>query len=99
MAKWPKVGDVFVQADLAAACGRSRRRKQNARHGRHAALMAARDYFYRGRLGNGLALHADARGLLAASDLAGWHATVGVAAKGEYRGYEIYKTGFWARDR
>src|SRR5437867_4957875 len=36
-------------------------------------------------------------GLLAASDLAGWHATVGPPTKGEYRGYEIYKTGFWAQ--
>src|SRR5260221_1082874 len=36
-------------------------------------------------------------GLLAASDLAGWHARVGAPAKGEYRGYEVYKTGFWAQ--
>src|SRR5206468_8227958 len=35
--------------------------------------------------------------LLEASDLAGWHAKVGLPAKGEYRGYEVYKTGFWAQ--
>src|SRR5438132_433889 len=44
----PKVGDVFVQADLA----RTLRsivaiEKQNARRSRHAGLMAARDYFYK----------------------------------------------------
>jgi gamma-glutamyltranspeptidase / glutathione hydrolase len=36
-------------------------------------------------------------GLLAASDLAGWHATVGAPAKTAYHNYEIYKTGFWAQ--
>jgi gamma-glutamyltranspeptidase/glutathione hydrolase len=95
----PKVGDVFVQADLA----RTMRaivttEKQNARRGRHAALMAARDYFYRGpvgrRIGDYMQTHG---GLLAAGDLAGWHAKVGAPAKGKYRGYEIYKTGFWAQ--
>src|SRR6195256_51911 len=95
----PKVGAVFVQADLA----RTLRlilaiEKQNGRRGRHAALMAARDYFYKGplakRIGDYMQTHG---GLLAASDLAGWHATVGAPAKGEYRGYEVYKTGFWAQ--
>src|SRR6267142_1062273 len=95
----PKVGDVFVQADLARSLRAiATAERQNARRGRHAALMAARDYFYRGpigkRIGDYMQTHS---GLLAASDLAGWHATVGVAAKGEYRGYEIYKTGFWAQ--
>src|SRR5215510_6395722 len=47
----PKIGDVFVQKDLA----RTLRElvsveKKNARRGRHAALDAVRDYFYRGPL-------------------------------------------------
>ncbi len=95
----PKVGDVFVQADLA----RTLRsivaiEKRNAGRGRHAALLAARDYFYKGplakRIGDYMQTHG---GLLAAADLAGWHARVGAPAKGEYHGYEIYKTGFWAQ--
>lgn len=95
----PKVGDVFVQADLA----RTLRsivavEKQNTRRGRHGALMAARDYFYKGpvgkRIGDYMQNHG---GLLAASDLAGWHATVGAPVKTQYRGYEVYKTGFWAQ--
>jgi gamma-glutamyltranspeptidase / glutathione hydrolase len=95
----PKAGDVFVQADLARtmrAIAATERR--NAAHGRHAALMAARDYFYRGpvgkRIGDYMQTHG---GLLAAGDLAGWRAKVGAPAKGSYRGYEIYKTGFWAQ--
>jgi gamma-glutamyltranspeptidase/glutathione hydrolase len=95
----PKAGDVFVQADLARTLRSiAATEKQNSRRGRHAALMAARDYFYKGpvakRIGDYMQTHG---GLLAASDLAGWHAKVGVPAKGEYRGYEVYKTGFWAQ--
>src|SRR6267142_4825530 len=95
----PKVGDVFVQADLARTLRAIvAAEKRSARRGRHAALMAARDYFYKGpvckRIGDYMQSHG---GLIAASDLAGWHATVGAPAKGEYRGYEIYKTGFWAQ--
>src|SRR5882672_1989904 len=95
----PKVGDIFVQADLARTLREIvAAEKRNARRGRHAALMAARDYFYRGPIGKRIGDYMQTHGgLLAASDLAGWHATVGVAAKGEYRGYEIYKTGFWAQ--
>src|SRR3982074_2181130 len=95
----PKVGDVFVQADLARTL-RSivATEKRNVGRGRHAALMAARDYFYKGplakRIGDYMQTHG---GLLAASDLAGWPSKVGAPAPGEYRGYEVYKTGFWAQ--
>lgn len=94
----PKVGDVFVQADLArtlrAIIGAE---KRNAGKGRHAALMAARDHFYRGPIGKRIGDYMQANGgLIAASDLAGWRATVGAPTRGDYRGYEIYKTGFWA---
>ena len=95
----PKVGDVFVQADLARTMRSiAAIEKQNAARGRHAALLAARDYFYQGplakRIGDYMQTHG---GLLAAADLAGWHARVGAPARGEYHGYEIYKTGFWAQ--
>jgi gamma-glutamyltranspeptidase/glutathione hydrolase len=95
----PKVGDVFVQADLARTMRAiAATEKRNAGRGRHAALLAARDYFYRGPIGQRIGDYMQTHGgLLAAGDLAGWHAKVGAPAKGEYRGYEIYKTGFWAQ--
>jgi gamma-glutamyltranspeptidase/glutathione hydrolase len=91
----PKVGDVFAQADLARTL-RSivSTEKRNARRGRHAALMAARDYFYKGPLGKRIGDYMQTHGgLLAAADLAGWHAKVGAPAKGEYRGYDLKKMG------
>jgi gamma-glutamyltranspeptidase/glutathione hydrolase len=95
----PKVGAVFVQADLARTLRSiAAVEKQNQSRGRHAALIAARDYFYKGpvgqRIGDYMQKHG---GLISASDLAGWHATVGAPTKTEYRGYEIFKTGFWAQ--
>lgn len=95
----PKVGDVFVQADLARTLRSiAAAEKRNAGRGRHLALMAARDYFYKGPIGKSIGDYMQTHGgLIAGSDLAGWHAKVGAPAKGEYRGYEVYKTGFWAQ--
>src|ERR1041384_6037454 len=48
----PKFGDALVQADLARTLRAIvAAEKRNAGRGRHAALMAARDYFYRGPVG------------------------------------------------
>src|SRR5947209_5554767 len=45
----PNVGDIFVQADLARTLRTIIAAERSASsRGRHAALMAARDYFYRG---------------------------------------------------
>jgi gamma-glutamyltranspeptidase/glutathione hydrolase len=95
----PKVGDVFVQAGLARTLRSiAAAEKRSAGRGRHLALMAARDYFYKGPIGKRIGEYMQTHGgLIAASDLAGWHAKVGAPAKGEYRGYEVYKTGFWAQ--
>jgi gamma-glutamyltranspeptidase/glutathione hydrolase len=95
----PRVGDVFVQADLARTLRTIvATEKRNLRRGRHASLMAARDYFYRGPLGKRIGDYMQSHGgLIAASDLAGWRATVGLPTRTNYRGYEIYKTGFWAQ--
>lgn len=95
----PKAGDVFVQADLARTLRAIvAAEKRNSARGRHAALMAARDYFYAGPIGKRIGDYMQTHGgLLAAEDLARWHAKVGAPVKGQYRGYEIYKTGFWAQ--
>ena len=95
----PQVGDIFVQADLARTLRAIVGAEQAARRrGRHAALLAARDLFYRGalarRIGDYMQMHG---GLLAAEDMARFHARVGEPAVGHYRGYEIYKPGFWTQ--
>src|SRR6266498_2725381 len=71
---------------------------QNARRGRHAALEAVRDYFYRGPLAKRYCDAIEqAGGLMRASDMAKFRAEIDQPAKVVYRGYEVYKVGFWAQ--
>jgi gamma-glutamyltranspeptidase/glutathione hydrolase len=98
----PKVGDLFVQANLARTLREIVRAERLAGKGakinRHAGLMAARDYFYRGpiarRVGDYMQSHG---GLIAAEDFARFEAKVGEPVHADYRGYQIYKPGFWTQ--
>jgi gamma-glutamyltranspeptidase/glutathione hydrolase len=97
--KVPEVGDIFVQADLARTLRAiaDAERRAGAR-GRHQALMAARDYFYKGPVGRRIGDYMQHNGgLLAAEDLARFHAKVGEPVKAEYKSYEVYKAGFWTQ--
>ncbi len=113
----PKVGDIFVQADLARTLReivavenrtstslaakrglRVRSGKQSLQNRRHAALVAASDYFYRGPIGKRIGDYMQTHGgLLAAEDMARFHARAGAPVKADYRGYEVYKAGFWTQ--
>src|SRR5947207_8700216 len=71
----PTVGDIFVQADLARTLRKIvAAEKRGAAKGRHAGLVAARNYFYQGptakRIGDYMQTHG---GLLAAGDFAKFH--------------------------
>jgi gamma-glutamyltranspeptidase/glutathione hydrolase len=98
----PKVGDIFVQADLAHTLreivNAEKQASRNASNGRHAGLIAARDYFYKGPVGQRIGDYMQQNGgLLAGADLARFHAKVGKPVKSDYRGYEVYKAGFWTQ--
>jgi gamma-glutamyltranspeptidase/glutathione hydrolase len=94
----PKVGDIFVQADLARTLREIVTAEKRARGNRHAGLMAARDYFYRGsvarRIGDYMQSHG---GLIAAEDFARFQAKTGQPVHADYRGYQVYKAGFWTQ--
>ncbi len=98
----PKVGDIFVQADLARTLREivraERLTSKGTRNNRHAGLMAARDYFYRGPIARRIGDYMQANGgLIAADDFARFAAKVGQPVETDYRGYEIYKAGFWTQ--
>ncbi|HJP92631.1 MAG TPA: gamma-glutamyltransferase family protein [Pyrinomonadaceae bacterium] len=98
----PKVGDIFVQADLARTLREivhaEKVGSRGTKSSRHAGLMAARDYFYRGPIARRIGDYMQANGgLLAADDFARFAAKVGQPVETEYRGYEVYKAGFWTQ--
>jgi len=98
----PKVGDLFVQADLARTLREivraERLASKGTRNNRHAGLMAARDYFYRGPIARRIGDYMQANGgLLAADDFAKFAAKVGQPVETEYRGYQVFKAGFWTQ--
>lgn len=95
----PRVGDVFVQKDLARTLrALVAAEKRNARRGRHAALTAARDYFYRGPLAvRYCKAIEEAGGLMRPADMAAFQAEIDEPARVMYRGYEVYKVGFWSQ--
>lgn len=98
----PKVGDLFVQADLARTMreivGAEKLAAKGSRNNRHAGLMAARDYFYRGPIARRIGAYMQANGgLIAADDFARFAAKVGEPVTTNYRGYEVYKAGFWTQ--
>jgi gamma-glutamyltranspeptidase/glutathione hydrolase len=97
--KLPKPGEMFSQPDLARTLRGIVQAEQLAKaRGRHAALAAARDYFYKGAIAKRISGFCEANGgLLRAGDLAGFHAKVEAPAHSSYRGFEIYKTGFFAQ--
>jgi gamma-glutamyltranspeptidase/glutathione hydrolase len=95
----PKLGDIFVQADLARTLREIvNAEKLGARRGRHAGLIAAREYFYRGPVGKRIGEYMQTHGgLLAAADLARFQAKIGKPVEAEFRGYQVYKAGFWTQ--
>ncbi|HEX6046529.1 MAG TPA: gamma-glutamyltransferase family protein [Pyrinomonadaceae bacterium] len=98
----PKVGDIFVQADLARTLREIVRAEKLTSHGtrgnRHAGLMAARDYFYKGPIAKRIGDYMQANGgLIAAGDFARFAAKVGQPVEADYQGYQVYKAGFWTQ--
>ena len=98
----PKVGDIFVQADLARTLREIVRAEKlgsrGSRNARHAGLMAARDYFYKGPIAQRIGDYMQANGgLIDAGDFARFAAKVGEPVVGNYREYQVYKAGFWTQ--
>ncbi|QQS45754.1 MAG: gamma-glutamyltransferase family protein [Acidobacteriota bacterium] len=95
----PKEGDIFVQKDLARTLRELVEiEKKNSRRGRRAALESVRDHFYRGPLARRYCDAIEkAGGLLRAGDMAKFHANLDQPTRVNYRGYEIYKVGFWSQ--
>lgn len=96
--KPPHKGDLVRMPDLAKTLREMASAEQNARGDRAAKIRAVHDVFYKGDLAKRMAAFSQsAGGLLAYDDLAKFHAETDTPRSTTYRGYTIYKTGFWAQ--
>lgn len=89
----PKAGEIFRNPDLARTLKRLvEAEKQNTGKGRHEALKAARDRFYKGDIAREMAKFSDENGgLFRYEDFAGYTAKIEDPVSIDYRGYQIYK--------
>jgi gamma-glutamyltranspeptidase/glutathione hydrolase len=89
----PKAGEVLKNPDLARTLNKLvEAEKANQAKGRHEALKAARDRFYKGDIAHDLAAFSEANGgLFRYDDFAEYTAEVETPVSIDYRGYQIYK--------
>ncbi len=89
----PKAGEIFRNPDLARTLRRLvAAETQNKSKGRHVALKAARDRFYKGDIAREMAKFSeDNGGLFRYEDFAGYTAKVEEPVSIDYHGYRIYK--------
>jgi gamma-glutamyltranspeptidase / glutathione hydrolase len=89
----PKAGAILKNPDLAATLKKLvEAEKRNQSNGRHEALKAARDRFYKGDIALELARFSEANGgLFRYEDFAEYTAKLETPVSINYRGYDIYK--------
>src|SRR3984957_18677945 len=91
-------GEIFREPTLAQTFRELASAEKKAHGNRQAKLRAVRDLFYKGDIAQRIATFSqNNRGLIAYSDLANFHAEIDEPKVGTYRGYEIYKPGFWTQ--
>jgi gamma-glutamyltranspeptidase/glutathione hydrolase len=97
----PQPGEIFRQPDLARTLRsmlEAERKALAAGQGRAAAIDAVRDYFYRGEIARKIdAFSRDNRGLIRYDDMAEFKLQVEEPVSTTYRGYTVYKPGFWSQ--
>jgi gamma-glutamyltranspeptidase/glutathione hydrolase len=88
-----RAGEILKNPDLARTLKKLvEAEKANAGKGRHEALKAARDRFYRGDIARDLAAFSEANGgLFRYADFAEYAAEVETPVSTDYRGYQVYK--------
>ena len=92
-------GEMFRQPNLAAtlrALAAAEKEALGRGAGREQAIEAGRDAFYKGPIAREMtAAVREAGGVMTEEDLAGYRGRIEEPASVPYRGYTVYKAGFW----
>ena len=93
------VGEMFRQPNLAATLRALAQAEKDALGrgvSREQAIEAGRDAFYKGAIAQEMTSAVrEAGGVMTEEDLAGYHGRIEEPASAPYRGYTVYKAGFW----
>ncbi|MEO8050136.1 MAG: gamma-glutamyltransferase family protein [Acidobacteriota bacterium] len=96
-----RTGEIFRQADLARTLRAMAEAEKKALAGgatREAAIDKVRDYFYRGEIARKIDAFSKANGgLLRYEDLAAFKLQVEEPMSTTFKGYRVYKNGFWSQ--
>src|ERR1700733_6639433 len=99
--KAPQIGEIFRQPDTARTLRAMAEVEKKALAGgatRGAALDAVCDYFYRGEIAHKIDAFSKANnGLLRYEDMAAFKLQVEEPVSTTYRGFQVYKPGFWSQ--
>jgi gamma-glutamyltranspeptidase/glutathione hydrolase len=91
-------GEVFREPMLANTFKELIEAEKKAHGKREDKLHAVRDLFYKGSIAKRISDFCEKNnGLIAYKDMANFHAEVDEPKMGTYRGYEVYKPGFWTQ--
>jgi gamma-glutamyltranspeptidase/glutathione hydrolase len=97
----PVTGEVFHQPDLARtlrAMAAAEKKALSEGKNRIEAIDAVRDYFYRGEIARKIdAFSRENKGLLRYDDMASFRLTPEEALVTNFKGYDVYKPGFWSQ--
>jgi len=94
----PKVGELFVQEDLAGTIARLIQAERDAKGDRDNKLQAVHDYFYRGPIAREIAdYHAKNGGFMTFEDMAGFQVPVEESITVNYRGYTVHACDVWCQ--
>lgn len=97
----PNVGEIFRQPDTARtlrAMAEAEKKALAAGAKREAAIDAVRDYFYRGEIARKIGeFSKENKGLLRYEDMAAFKLSLEEPVSTTYRGYNVYKPGFWSQ--
>jgi len=93
------VGEMFHQPNLATTLRALAAAEKDALSrglAREQAIEAGRDAFYKGAIAREMtAAVREAAGVMSEEDLAGYHGRIEEPTSAPYRGYTVYKAGFW----
>src|SRR5204863_817050 len=97
----PQPGDIFRQTDLARTLRAMAEVERKALAGgatRAKAIDAVRDYFYRGEIAHKIDAFSKAHnGFLRYEDMAAFRVEPEEAVSTTFKGYTVYKPGFWSQ--